>query len=184
MGLCCLDHILKFLGAQGCVVMQVLFHTCEQIMSRLGCLTEDLLILLHTLRYLLLDVLLTSDRPRKALSLHSGHGGRALGGHTGLTDGLADARCGSSNLAHMPGDSVVLPEHLLELSQAGIKRCLYLPASVPLTLMPLEQLRELSRTLGGPPVSFVNHRLGRPSRLSGAVDDRLCHLLPELSHFG
>ena len=83
MGLRCLDYTLKFLGAQGCVVMQVLFHPCEQVMRRLGCLTEDLLILLHTLRYLLLDVLLTSDRPRKALSLHSGHGGRALGGHTG-----------------------------------------------------------------------------------------------------
>src|SRR5262245_48978689 len=178
MGLCCLDHALKFLGAQGCVVMQMLFHTCEQLMSCLGCLTEHLLILLHTLRYLLLDVLLTSDRPRKALSLHSSHGGRALGGHTGLVDGLADARRRRSDLAHMPGDSVVLPERLLELSQACIKRCLYLSAAVQLPLMPLEQLRELCRTLGRPPVSFVNHRLGRPSCLSGAVDNRLCHLLP------
>src|SRR4030095_12589873 len=130
MCLCCLDHALKFLGAQGCVVMQVLFHTCEQVMSRLGCLTEDLLILLHTLRYLLLDVLLTSARPRKALSPPRGHGVRALGGHPGLADGFADARRGSSDLAHMPGDSVVLPERLFELSQARIKRCLYLPALV------------------------------------------------------
>src|SRR5262245_37528125 len=178
MGFCCLDHTLKFLGAQGCVVMQVLFHTCEQVMSRLGCLTEDLLILLHTLRYLLLDVLLTSDRPRKALSLHSGHGGRALGGHTGLADGLADTRRGGSDLAHMPGDSVVLTECLLILSQASIKRCLHLSAAVQLPLMPLEQLRELCGTLGGPPVCFVNHRLSRPSRLAGAVDSRLRHLLP------
>src|SRR4029450_6970913 len=155
MGLRGLDHTLKFLGAQGCVVMQVLFHTCEQVMSRLGCLTEDLLILLHTLRYLLLDVLLTSDRRRKALSLHRGHGGRALGSHTGLADGLADARRGSSDLAHMPGDSMVLPERLLELSQASIKRCLHLSASVQLPLMPLEQLRELCRTLSRPPVSCL-----------------------------
>src|SRR5262245_49405369 len=110
--------------------MQMLFHTREEVLRRLRRLTEDLLILLHTLRHLLLDVLLTSDRPGKALSLHRGHGGRALGGHTGLADGFADARRGSSDLSHMPGDSVVLPERLLELVQAGVKRCLYLPASV------------------------------------------------------
>src|SRR5262245_14055948 len=102
--------------------MQVLFHTRKEVMRRLRRLTEDLLILPHTLRHLLLDVLLTLDRPRKALSLHSGHGSRALGGHTGLVDGFADARRGSSDLSHMPGHSVVLPECLLELSQASIKR--------------------------------------------------------------
>src|SRR5919201_4536929 len=102
--------------------MQVLFHAREKVLRRLRRLTEDLLILPHTLRHLLLDVLLTLDRPRKALSLHSGHGGRALGGYTGLADGFADARCGSSDLSHMPCHRVILPKRLLELSQAGIKR--------------------------------------------------------------
>src|ERR1043166_9192012 len=109
MGLRCLDNPGKFLGAQGRVVMQVLFHTREEVLRRLRCLTEDLLILPHTLRHLLLDVLLTADRPRKALRLHSGHGGRALSGHTGLADGFADARRGSSDLSYMPCHSVVLP---------------------------------------------------------------------------
>src|SRR5712691_5573756 len=113
MGLRCVDHTVKFLGAQGRVMMQVLFHTREEVLSRLSRLTENLLILPHTLRHLLLDVLLTSDRPRKALSLHSSHGGSALGSHTSVADGFADARRGSSDLAHMPGHSVVLPEHLL-----------------------------------------------------------------------
>src|SRR2546427_4214194 len=130
MGLRGVDHTVKFLGAQGRVMMQVLFHTREEVLRRLRRLTENLLILPHTLRHLLLDVLLTSDRPRKALSLHRGHGGGALGSHTGLVDGFADARRGSSDLAHMPGHSVVLPERLLELSQAGIKRRLHLPAPV------------------------------------------------------
>src|SRR4029450_2469565 len=138
--------------------MQVLFHTREEVMRRLRRLTEDLLVLPHTLRHLLLDVLLTSDCPRKALRLHSRHGGRPLGGHTGLTDGFADARRGSSDLSHMPCHSMVLSECLLELSQAGIKRRLHLPAPVQLPLVPLEQLHELWRTLGGPPISFVNHR--------------------------
>src|SRR5262249_24022997 len=163
--------------------MQVLFHTRQEVMRRLRCLTEDLLVLPHTLRHLLLDVLLTLDRSRKALSLHSGHGGGALGSHTGLADGFADARRGGSDLSHMPCHRVVLHERLLELPQAGVKRRLYCPAPVQLPLMPLEQLRELCRTLGGPPISFVIHRLGRPSRLSGAVDNRLGHLLTELSHF-
>src|SRR5262245_18131735 len=164
--------------------MQVLLHTREEVMRRLRRLTEDLLVLPHTLRHLLLDVLLTSDCPRKALSLHSRHGGRTLGGHTGLTDGFADASRGSSDLSHMPGHSVVLSERLLKLSQAGIKRRLHLPASVQQPLVPLEQLRELCCTLGGPPISFDNHRLGRPSRLPGAVDNCLSHLFTELSDFG
>src|SRR5262245_48775784 len=164
--------------------MQVLFHTREEVMRRLRRLTEDLLVLPHTLRHLLLDVLLTSDCPRKALSLHRSHGGRTLGGHTGLADGFADARRCSSDLSHMPCHRVVLSERLLELCQAGIKRRLHLPAPVQLPLVPLEQLHELCRTLGGPPISFVNHCLGRPSRLPGAVDNCLSHLLTELSHFG
>src|SRR5262249_25899588 len=164
--------------------MQVLFHTREEVMRRLRRLTEDLLILPHTLRHLLLDVLLTSDRSRKALSLHSGHGGRALGGHTSLADGFADARRGSSDLSYMPCHRVVLPERLLELSQAGIKRRLHLAAPVQLPLVPLEQLHKLCRTLDGPPISFVNHCLGRPSRLPGAVDNCLSHLSTKLSHFG
>src|SRR2546427_13013987 len=106
MGLRGVDHTVKFLGAQGRVMMQVLFHTREEVMRRLRRLTEDLLILPHTLRRLLLDVLLTSDRPGKALSLHRGHSGGALGGHTGLTEGFADARRGSSKLSHMPGHRV------------------------------------------------------------------------------
>src|SRR5215510_14573713 len=110
--------------------MQVLFNTREEVMRRLRRLAEDLLILLQALHHLLLHVLLTSDRRRKALSLHSGHGGGALGGHTGLVDGFADARRGGSNLTHMSCHSVILPERLLELSQAGIKRHLHLPAPV------------------------------------------------------
>src|SRR5215470_11304674 len=163
--------------------MQVLFHTPEQVMRRLRHLAEDLLILLHALRHLLLDVLLTSDRHRKALSLHRGHGGGALGGHTGLVHGFADARRGGSNLAHMACHRVILSESLLKLSQAGVKRRLHLPAPVQLPLLPLEQLRELYRTLGGPPISFVNHCLSSTSRLPDAVDNCLCHLLTELSHF-
>ena len=135
-------------------------------------------------RHLLLDVLLTSNRLRKALSLHSGHGGRALSSHPGLVDGFADACCRSSDLPYLPGHSVVLPERLLELFQARIKRRLRLSAPVYLPLMSLKQLRKLGGTLGRPPISFINHRLRRPSRLSGAVDDCLRHLLTELSHFG
>src|SRR5919198_4505560 len=147
--------------------MQVLFHAREKVLRRLRRLTEDLLILPHTLRHLLLDVLLTLDRPRKALSLHSGHGGSALGSHTGLADGFANARRRRGDLSYMPCHSMVLPECLLELSQAGIKRRLHLPTPVQLPLVPFEHLRELCRTLGGPPISFVNHRLGRPCRLPG-----------------
>jgi hypothetical protein len=164
--------------------MQVLFHTREEVLRRLRRLREDLLILPHALRHLLLNVLLTSDCLRKALSLHSGHGGRALRGHTGLVDGFANARCGSSDLSYLPSHSVVLSESLFELSQAAIKCLLHLSAPVYLPLMPLKQLRELCGTLGRPPISFRNDRLGRPSRLSSAVDNGPRHLLTELSHFG
>jgi len=69
------------------------------------------------------------------------------------------------------------PEHLLELSQARHSNArLHLPTSVQVSLMPLKQLRELHCTLGGPPISFVNHRLGHPSRLP-----RRCRPLSESS---
>ena len=99
MGLRRLHHTLKPLCRHAGVVVQVLFHAREQVSGCLGRLAEHLLILLHALRHLLLDVLLTADDLSKALGLQSGHGRRALDGHAGLVNGFGDARGSCGDLA-------------------------------------------------------------------------------------